>query len=120
MAYRLTNNEGLGSPSGAGLVRRGLSRLAAFAAALGRTLAEYPTRRRAYDELQAMTDRELADIGLTRYDVNRVFDPDFVADKTVIARGTPALRTIAGGAVGRRQSAPAVHATAPELTKQAA
>ena len=78
MAYRLTNNEGHSSPSGTGLVRRGLSRLAAVAAALGRTLAEYPARRRAYDELRAMTDRELADIGLTRYDVNRGFDPDFL------------------------------------------
>jgi uncharacterized protein YjiS (DUF1127 family) len=31
-------------------------------------------------EMNAMSDRELADIGLTRADMGRVFDADFVAD----------------------------------------
>ncbi len=42
-------------------------------------LATYPRRRALYDELNAMSDRELRDIGLTRGDLARVFDPDFAA-----------------------------------------
>ncbi|HTC08009.1 MAG TPA: DUF1127 domain-containing protein [Acetobacteraceae bacterium] len=33
-------------------------------------------------EMDSMSDRELADIGLTRSDLPRVFDADFVADHT--------------------------------------
>lgn len=40
-------------------------------------LATYPRRRALYDQLNAMSDRELRDIGLTRGDLARVFDPDF-------------------------------------------
>ena len=39
-----------------------------------RAIAEYPRRRRVMDELSMLTDRELADIGLTRGDISRVFD----------------------------------------------
>ncbi|MCS6853538.1 MAG: DUF1127 domain-containing protein [Elioraea sp.] len=39
-------------------------------------LLTYPRRRALYNQLNAMTDRELADIGLTRGDLARVFDPD--------------------------------------------
>ena len=31
-------------------------------------------------EMQLMTDRELADVGLSRSDLSRVFDPAFAAD----------------------------------------
>lgn len=37
----------------------------------------WPERRAAYERLRAYTDRELADIGLTRGDLPRVFEPDF-------------------------------------------
>ncbi len=39
-----------------------------------RAIAAYPQRRRAMDELSMLTDRELADIGLNRSDISRVFD----------------------------------------------
>jgi uncharacterized protein YjiS (DUF1127 family) len=39
-----------------------------------RAVAEYPRRRRVMDELSMLTDRELADIGLSRGDIGRVFD----------------------------------------------
>ncbi|EHM02308.1 hypothetical protein HMPREF9946_01330 [Acetobacteraceae bacterium AT-5844] len=39
-----------------------------------RAIAEYPRRRRVMDELSMLTDRELADIGLSRGDIPRVFD----------------------------------------------
>ncbi|MBC9206063.1 DUF1127 domain-containing protein [Roseomonas aerophila] len=39
-----------------------------------RAIAEYPRRRRVMDELSMLTDRELADIGLSRGDIRRVFD----------------------------------------------
>ncbi len=35
-------------------------------------------RRSVAAELNALTERELADIGLTRAELNRVFDPAFV------------------------------------------
>ncbi|HEY7578257.1 MAG TPA: DUF1127 domain-containing protein [Acetobacteraceae bacterium] len=37
-------------------------------------------RRQVAAELGLMTDRELADIGLSRTDLSRVFDPAFVSD----------------------------------------
>ena len=42
-------------------------------------LAELSRRRAVIDELRMLTDRELADIGLNRADVGRVFDPRFHA-----------------------------------------
>lgn len=46
-------------------------------AAIGQALVTWPERRRTYEELRALTDRELADIGMTRGDIARVFDPEF-------------------------------------------
>ena len=40
-------------------------------------LATWPERRATYAELAAMTDRDLADIGLERAELRRVFDPQF-------------------------------------------
>lgn len=42
-----------------------------------RTLLSWPHRRATYESLRRMSDRQLADIGLTRADIARVFEPDF-------------------------------------------
>jgi uncharacterized protein YjiS (DUF1127 family) len=42
-----------------------------------RWVAELPERDAAISELSALSDRELADIGLSRADVPRIFEPDF-------------------------------------------
>ena len=42
-----------------------------------RAILDYPRRRRVYGELSLLTDRELADIGLSRGDITRVFEGDF-------------------------------------------
>ncbi|WBV44199.1 DUF1127 domain-containing protein [Pseudoroseomonas cervicalis] len=44
-----------------------------------RAIVDYPRRRRVYEELTMLTDRELADIGLSRTDIPRVFEGDFEA-----------------------------------------
>jgi uncharacterized protein YjiS (DUF1127 family) len=54
-------------------IQRGLAGLAAVATAIW----TWPARRAAYDRLRGYSDRELADIGLTRADLPRVFEPDF-------------------------------------------
>ena len=54
-----------------------LGRLGDALGALGTALLRWPERRRAYSDLQNLTDRELADIGLARGDIARVFEPDF-------------------------------------------
>jgi uncharacterized protein YjiS (DUF1127 family) len=50
-------------------------------AAVLRWIAELPQRRAVVDELSALTDHELADIGLTRSEVAQVFDPTFAAQR---------------------------------------
>jgi uncharacterized protein YjiS (DUF1127 family) len=42
-------------------------------------LAEWRHRRAVMQEMAMMTDRELSDIGLTRSDITRVFDPAFAS-----------------------------------------
>jgi uncharacterized protein YjiS (DUF1127 family) len=42
-----------------------------------------PRRRAVINELDALSDHELADIGLARVDVPRVFDRDFVSSRVV-------------------------------------
>jgi len=48
-------------------------------------LTHMAERRRVMNELSALPDRDLADLGLTRYDIQRVFDKDFAAEHA--ARG---------------------------------
>lgn len=55
-----------------GRVREALAGIAGF-------VAERRRRRQVLGELAGFSDRELADIGLTRYDVGQIFDPRFVA-----------------------------------------
>lgn len=45
-------------------------------------VAEWRQRQVVLREMQTMTDRELSDIGLSRADLTRVFDPAFAADYT--------------------------------------
>ena len=42
-------------------------------------LSDMPRRRQVLNELRSLSDHELADIGLSRGDLHRVFEPDFVA-----------------------------------------
>jgi uncharacterized protein YjiS (DUF1127 family) len=49
---------------------------------LATAVAGWRQRQAVLREMQTMTDRELADIGLSRADLARVFDPAFAADYT--------------------------------------
>lgn len=40
-------------------------------------------RQRVIRELEAMSDRDLADLGLSRYDIPRVFDPEFARERAL-------------------------------------
>ena len=46
-------------------------------------LAEAPRRRAVINELESLSDYELADIGLTRADLPRVFDRDFAGGRRI-------------------------------------
>lgn len=58
-------------------IRRAVRGVASALTAVVRAVANWPSKQRTYAELQSLTDRELADIGLSRGDVGRVFDPAF-------------------------------------------
>jgi uncharacterized protein YjiS (DUF1127 family) len=51
-------------------------------------IAELPKRRAVLDELGMLSDHELADIGLSRVDLPRVFDPAFAADREAQRAGS--------------------------------
>ncbi|MBV9538308.1 MAG: DUF1127 domain-containing protein [Acidisphaera sp.] len=44
-----------------------------------RWFIDLPRRRALVDELSMLSDHELADIGLNRAELDRVFDPDFTS-----------------------------------------
>ena len=44
-------------------------------------LLELPRRRAVIDELSTLTDRDLADIGLSRAELTKVFDPRFARQR---------------------------------------
>lgn len=48
------------------------SRLGQLVAAWRRQIAVYRVYRQTYDELQMLTDRELDDIGIARYDIRAI------------------------------------------------
>ena len=57
-----------------------------FAVVLARwfgALIAIPRRRAVLEELNMLTDRELADVGLTRGELGRVFDPVFAASRSL-------------------------------------
>jgi uncharacterized protein YjiS (DUF1127 family) len=58
-------------------IGRSFATVWAAIAAIGTAIVTWPERRAAYDALRALSDRELEDIGLTRGDIPRVFDPAF-------------------------------------------
>jgi uncharacterized protein YjiS (DUF1127 family) len=43
-------------------------------------VVDFPRRRAVIDELSMLSDHELSDIGLTRADLPRVFDPAFASE----------------------------------------
>ncbi len=59
---------------------RGIGRRIADALAY---LVALPRRRAVLDELSSLSDRELADIGVARSELKRVFDPAFGRDQTL-------------------------------------
>jgi uncharacterized protein YjiS (DUF1127 family) len=61
-------------------VEKPSNRLGTWVARLVAALAEWRQRRVVMHELAMMSDRELSDIGLTRSDLGRVFDPAFAAE----------------------------------------
>ncbi len=60
---------------------QGISLFARIGAGL-RRLAQLPARRAVINELQTLSDHELADIGISRAEVSRVFDPAFTASRS--------------------------------------
>ncbi len=62
-------------------VKRAFVALGRTLAALGSAIVTWPERRATYESLRSLTDRELADIGLTRGDIARVFEPEFRAPR---------------------------------------
>lgn len=73
VAYHGQYVEGLSLPAAA--PRRGLA--GRWLAALSARMAAYRERRTVLNELAQLSDRELADIGLSRGNLHRVFDPAF-------------------------------------------
>jgi uncharacterized protein YjiS (DUF1127 family) len=66
------------------IVRARRHRFAHWFGRLLANVAEWQRRRAVMQEMAMMTDRELSDIGLSRADLVRVFDPSFAASR---ARG---------------------------------
>jgi uncharacterized protein YjiS (DUF1127 family) len=59
---------------------------AGWAAGAVQSLLQAMRRRAVLEELGRLSDRELADIGLTRADLPRVFDPAFACSRNFARR----------------------------------
>jgi uncharacterized protein YjiS (DUF1127 family) len=73
-------------------IARGVSALWRGIRAAFLFLLDYPRRRAVFEQLQAMSDRELADIGLERADLARVFDEDFTLRRAGATAGAATAR----------------------------
>lgn len=71
-------------------IKRGVAAFFSGIRAAAVFLVNYPQRRAVFDQLQSMSDRELADIGLERSDLSRVFDEDFAVTRASARRKAPA------------------------------
>jgi uncharacterized protein YjiS (DUF1127 family) len=60
-----------------------------------RWFLDLPRRRAVIAELSALSDHELADIGLSRSDLARVFDPAFAAQRSNGASYNPGRAALA-------------------------
>jgi uncharacterized protein YjiS (DUF1127 family) len=74
-SYDPTPNLGA-QPAPRGLLRQIGDGLASVVQGIG----NWARREATLSEMGQMSDRELSDIGLSRADVPRVFNPDFIAD----------------------------------------
>ncbi len=72
--------EGLAAPIGA-LAPEGF--IARWGRALGAWISAYRERQAVINELSRLSDRELDDIGLSRADLHRVFDPEFTGGRAI-------------------------------------
>ena len=63
------------------LPARRKSWLARAAADVKAQLNRMQERQRVIRDLEAMSDRELADLGMSRHDIPRVFDPKFAKER---------------------------------------
>jgi len=98
---------------------RGVAALYRGIRAALRFLVTYPSRRAVFDQLNAMSDRELADIGLERADLARVFDEDFAlahaarqGDAARAAATAPANATPSNSNAANSNLSPGVKAAA--------
>ncbi|MBR0671544.1 DUF1127 domain-containing protein [Roseomonas soli] len=58
-------------------IRRGVRAVGRVIEALVRAVVTFPARVDTYNALRSLSDRELQDIGMTRFDIGRVFEPGF-------------------------------------------
>ena len=58
-------------------VRRAFRVLGRVVEAAVRAVLTFPARVETYNSLRQLSDRELQDIGMTRFDIGRVFEPGF-------------------------------------------
>lgn len=58
-------------------VRRAFRAVGRLVEGLARAVLTFPARVETYNALRQLSDRELQDIGMTRFDIGRVFEPGF-------------------------------------------
>ncbi|MGH7078407.1 MAG: DUF1127 domain-containing protein [Acetobacteraceae bacterium] len=61
--------------------------LARWISALGAAFGEHFRRHRVMSELSRLTDRELADIGLSRSDIGQIYSEEFAARRDATPSG---------------------------------